>query len=58
MRLGEVEVVGADLSWRAIAVALEDPGPVADVLEGVKGLAQLLDAVKWRTQSRFSLRSG
>ena len=46
MRLGEAELVGPNLGRCPIAVALEDPGPVVGVLEGVERLAQLLDGLE------------
>ena len=44
--LGQAELVGADLGRRPIAVTLDDPGPVVDVLELVKGQAQFFDGVE------------
>ena len=57
--LSQAELVGADLSWCAIAVALDDPGPVVGVFEGVERLAQVLDGGEAANpESRFSFRSG
>jgi len=37
------ELVGTDLGRRVVAMALDDPGPVAGVLERMERLAQLVD---------------
>src|SRR3954451_25440949 len=38
-----VELIGADLGRRPVAVPLDDPGPVVGFLEGLERQAQLLD---------------
>src|SRR3954454_21322428 len=38
-----VELIGADLGRRPVAVPLDDPGPVVGLLEGLERQAKLLD---------------
>src|SRR3954454_21371202 len=38
-----VELIGADLGRRPVAVPLDDPGPVVGLLEGLERQAELLD---------------
>ena len=44
--MGEAQLIGADLGGRTVAVALDDPGPVVGVFEGVERLVQLLDRLE------------
>ena len=41
-----VELIGADLGRRPVAVPLDDPGPVVGLLEGLERQAKLLDGLE------------